>query len=49
MILTKTKNGKDGVKHFIGKEGEVIASSKQQIDSGGTAIVVIKNHNNDPK
>ena len=33
---------------MIGNEGEVIASSKKQIDSGGTAVVAIKNHKKRP-
>lgn len=48
MILTEKKNGKDGVQHFIGKEGEVFASCKKEIDSGGSAIVVLKNHQKRP-
>lgn len=44
MILTETKNGKEGTQNFIGKEGEVFTSGKKQIDSGGSAVVVFKNH-----
>ena len=48
MILTETKSGDEGIQHFIGKEGEVIASSKKQIDSGGSAVVVLKSTSGDP-
>lgn len=48
LILLETKSGKEGIENFIGNKGEVIASSKKQIDNGGTAVVAIKNHKYDP-
>jgi hypothetical protein len=44
----ETKSGKEGIENFIGNKGEVIASSKKQIENGGTAVVAIKNHKYDP-